>query len=956
MLTPYHAKFYAHALTLQEPNEGVERLSRSLFDACVDLNPHQIDAALFAFRSPLSKGIILADEVGLGKTIEAGLLICQFWAERRRNVIIVCPASLRKQWSLELSEKFNIPNIVLDAKTYRAEKKSGNPTPFSQGKVVIVSLHYASRMKEELRLTKWDLVVIDEAHKLRNAYRPSNKMGQGLRWAFEDCFKVLLTATPLQNSLLELYGLSTFIDDYMFGDISSYRSQFVNSGGDLPGLRNRLAPFCKRTLRKDVLEYIQYTERKPIAFRFRSTDEEQRLYDAVTEFLKREETYSFPSQQRQLITLIMRKLLASSSHALLGTLQTMRKRLLDLKEGVEAERSLAEELIDFEEIEDELLEDEELSEVFSDAEGSTENTIDLEKLDEEIQELDRYIVWAENIRIDSKSRTLLKGLETGFAEMKKMGAKRRALIFTESRRTQEYLKGFLEANGYANKVIAFNGTNSAQDARAIYEAWLDKNQGTGRISGSRAIDVRTALVEHFRDNAQIMIATEAAAEGVNLQFCSLIVNYDLPWNPQRIEQRIGRCHRYGQKHDVVVVNFLNERNAADQRVYELLEHKFNLFNGVFGASDSVLGSIESGVDFEKRILSIYESCRTPDEIEEAFATLQAELEEQINAKMEETKQLLLDHFDEDVHTRLKVQLDDAHAQLDRFGKQFWSVTRFVLNGHAVFNENELSFSLSKSPVVQAKSGKYYLISKAKENVAGDFLFRPSHPLGEYVIEQAKACDTPEACLKFDISNHPTKISVVEQLKGKKGWLTLQLLSIDSFRREEYLLFSGFDDEGNSLEPEVCQKLFNCDAEKNGRAAPLNATDHKRLLGDANRHAQATISRSAEKNNKFFQEERERLDRWAEDMILASEKELSDTKAQIKALTRQARMATTMEEQKEIQKRVAELEKAKRKQRSRIFDVEDEIEAKRDRLITHLEKRISKKTEVTPLFTIQWEVA
>lgn len=956
MLTPYHAKFYAHALTLQEPNEGVERLSRSLFDACVDLNPHQIDAALFAFRSPLSKGIILADEVGLGKTIEAGLLICQFWAERRRNVIIVCPASLRKQWSLELSEKFNISNIVLDAKTYRAEKKSGNPTPFSQGKVVIASLHYASRMKEELRLTKWDLVVIDEAHKLRNAYRPSNKMGQGLRWAFEDCFKVLLTATPLQNSLLELYGLSTFIDDYMFGDISSYRSQFVNSGGDLPGLRDRLAPFCKRTLRKDVLEYIQYTERKPIAFRFRSTDEEQRLYDAVTEFLKREETYSFPSQQRQLITLIMRKLLASSSHALLGTLQTMRKRLLDLKEGVEAERSLAEELIDFEEIEDELLEDEELSEVFSDAEGSTENTIDLEKLDEEIQELDRYIVWAENIRIDSKSRTLLKGLETGFAEMKKMGAKRRALVFTESRRTQEYLKGFLEANGYANKVIAFNGANSAQDTRAIYEAWLDKNQGTGRISGSRAIDVRTALVEHFRDNAQIMIATEAAAEGVNLQFCSLIVNYDLPWNPQRIEQRIGRCHRYGQKHDVVVVNFLNERNAADQRVYELLEHKFNLFNGVFGASDSVLGSIESGVDFEKRILSIYESCRTPDEIEEAFATLQAELEEQINAKMEETKQLLLDHFDEDVHTRLKVQLDDAHAQLDRFGKQFWSVTRFVLNGHAEFNENELSFSLSKSPVVQAKSGKYYLISKAKENVAGDFLFRPSHPLGEYVIEQAKACDTPEACLKFDISNHPTKISVVEQLKGKKGWLTLQLLSIDSFRREEYLLFSGFDDEGNSLEPEVCQKLFNCDAEKNGRAAPLNATDHKRLLGDANRHVQATISRSAEKNNKFFQEERERLDRWAEDMILASEKELSDTKAQIKVLTRQARMATTMEEQKEIQKRVAELEKAKRRQRSRIFDVEDEIEAKRDRLITHLEKRISKKTEVTPLFTIQWEVA
>ncbi|ABB37580.1 helicase domain-containing protein [Oleidesulfovibrio alaskensis G20] len=647
MTTPYHAKYFAHDLTIQKPLDGVERLSRSLFDACVDLNPHQIDAALFAFRSPLSKGVILADEVGLGKTIEAGLLLCQYWAERKRNIIIVCPAS-----------------VVIDARAYRLEKKNGNITPFDQNCVIITSLHYAARMKEELRLTKWDLVVIDEAHKLRNAYRPSNKMGQGLRWAFEDCFKVLLTATPLQNSLLELYGLSTFIDDYMFGDISSFRSQFVNSGGDLPGLRDRMAPFCKRTLRKDVLEYIQYTERKPIAFRFRSTDEEQRLYDAVTEFLKREETYSFPSQQRQLITLIMRKLLASSSQALLGTLQTMRKRLLDLKEGIEAERSLAEELIDLEEIEDDLLEEDELYDplLSEDAEAPDDGKLDLEKLAEEITELDKYITWAESIRVDSKSKTLLKGLETGFAEMQKMGARRRALIFTESRRTQDYLKSFLEANGYANKVIAFNGTNTAQETRAIYDSWLDKNQGTGRISGSRPIDVRTALVEHFRDNAQIMIATEAAAEGVNLQFCSLIVNYDLPWNPQRIEQRIGRCHRYGQKHDVVVVNFLNERNAADQRVYELLEHKFNLFNGVFGASDAVLGSIESGVDFEKRILGIYQSCRTTEEIEKAFAALQAELEEQINTKMEKTKQLLLDNFDEDVHTRLKVQLDDAHRQ------------------------------------------------------------------------------------------------------------------------------------------------------------------------------------------------------------------------------------------------------------------------------------------------------
>jgi len=954
MPTPYHAKYFAYDLTIQKPIDGVERISRSLFDACVDLNPHQIDAALFALRSPLSQGVILADEVGLGKTIEAGLLLCQFWAERKRRMVVVCPASLRKQWSLELAEKFNLPNTVMDARGYRLEKKQGSINPFEQDKIIILSFHYAARMKEELRLSKWDLVIIDEAHKLRNAYRPSNKIGQGLRWAFEDCFKVLITATPLQNSLLELYGLSTFIDDYMFGDINSFRSQFMNSGGNLADLRQRLRSICKRTLRKDVLEYIRYTERKPIAFQFRSTNEEQHLYDAVSAFLQREDTYSFPSQQRQLITLILRKLLASSSQALLGTLQTMQTRLINLKAGIEeANKRIIEELKDEEDLEAELLEDMELFN--PEVEEHDEKELNPEKLEAEIAELDTYILWAKNIKVDTKSKTLLTALETGFVEMQKMGAQKRALVFTESRRTQEYLKQFLEANGYANKVIAFNGTNTSQDTRAIYELWLDKNVGTGRISGSRAIDVRTALVEHFRDNAQIMIATEAAAEGVNLQFCSLVINYDLPWNPQRIEQRIGRCHRYGQKYDVVVINFLNERNAADKRVYELLEHKFKLFDGVFGSSDAVLGSVESGVNFEKRILGIYQSCRSQEEIERAFALLQKELEEQICVRMEETKKLLLNYFDEDVHTRLKVQLDDAHVQLDRFSTQFWALTRYILRNLAQFNDQNLSFILHPSPIQNAKSGTYHLISKSKQNETGEYLYRPSHPLGEHVIEQGKRCSTPEAVVRFDISHHPTRIAMVEQLKGTKGWLTLQLLTIESFRREEYLLFSGFDEHRHALAPEICEKLFHCNASVENNGYCLSAEDKDRLTGDATQHVRATISRSAQENNRFFQEERERLDRWAEDMVLASEKELADTKAQIKALNRQSRLATTMEEQKELQKQIGELEKTKRRQRRKIFDEEDDIEAKRDQLIERLEKRISRKTEVTPLFTIQWEV-
>lgn len=323
MTTTYHAKYFAHDLTKHAPPGAADQLSMALFDASVDLNPHQIEAAMFALQSPLAEGVILADEVGLGKTIEAGIVLCQKWAERKRKLLIICPASIRQQWAAELTEKFNLPAMVLDAKTYRALKRDGHAWPLEQKAIVILSYHYAARLQDELRPIAWDLVVVDEAHKLRNAYRPSNRIGQALRWATEGRKKLLLTATPLQNSLMELFGLSTFIDENLFGDANAFRSKYVNAGGNLDELRFRLADFCKRTLRKQVLEYVRYTERKAITQPFRPTDPEQALYDGISTFLQAETSYAIPSRQRHLTALILRKLLASSSHAIAGTLDTL---------------------------------------------------------------------------------------------------------------------------------------------------------------------------------------------------------------------------------------------------------------------------------------------------------------------------------------------------------------------------------------------------------------------------------------------------------------------------------------------------------------------------------------------------------------------------------------------------------------------------------------------------------
>jgi len=846
MSTPYHAKYYAYELTRQG-GVGVERLSRSLFDACVDLNPHQIEAALFAVRSPVSKGVLLADEVGLGKTIEAGIVLCEYWAERKRKLLVICPASIRKQWALELTEKFNFSCEVLDAKSYNESKRSGNPMPFDSKKVVMTSLNYASKNAEEIRAIPWDLVVIDEAHKLRNAYRQSNKMGQRIRWAVEDYRKVLLSATPLQNSLLELYGLSTIIDERIFGDLPSYRTQYMNTDGDLGDLRDRLKFFCTRTLRRQVLEYIQFTERKLITRPFQPTVNEQNLYEAISAFLQHPDTYSLPQQQRHLTTLVVRKLLASSSQAVAGTLEVMRNRLIAVREKNTTNIPLAEQIISDEEMEDELLDEilgEDEQEELPAQPETHETSIDRKKLDAEIVELDQYIRWARSIGVDTKTRALLKALEIGFGKMAEMGAAQKAVIFTESRRTQTYLKDFLDANGYAGRVVVYNGTNTDPESTQIYERWLEANRDSGRIEGSRAVNVRTAIIEHFRDQASIMVATEAAAEGINLQFCSLVINFDLPWNPQRIEQRVGRCHRYGQKYDVVVINFLNERNAADQRVYELLKEKFKLFDGVFGASDEVLGSIESGIDFERRILDIYQQCRSLEEIERAFQTLQAELDQTIASRIQDTRQILLENFDEDVHARLRANLTGARERLDRFSEMFWLVTKAILEGKAAFDDHDLTFDLPESDWDDFRPGRYHLISKNQQNISGEFLYRLSHPLGEYVLQAAKDQLTPISTLTFDITHHPVKISVIENLKKKSGWLTVQQLVIDSFEREEYIIFSGFDEQGNSLDQETFEKLFHCQAVTQD-AIPWLEHTQARLDSEAHRHTEATISRSLE---------------------------------------------------------------------------------------------------------------
>ena len=947
-LTEYHAAYFAHELSRRHSLSDSEKLAPALADAQVDLNPHQLDAALFAFRSPLSKGCILADEVGLGKTIEAGLVIAQKWSEQKRRILIITPANLRKQWSMEMVEKFYLPSCILEAKNFRQLKKDGHKNPFSQGALVICSYQFASKNSDIILAQSWDLAVIDESHRLRNVYKPDNKIAKAIKAALCNTQKLLLTATPLQNSLMELFGLVSVIDEYAFGDEKSYKAQYarLTSDATFDELKKRLAPICHRTLRRQVLEYIRYTNRIPLTEDFYPTDDELALYDMVTEYLQREQLYALPNSQRQLITLILRKLLASSTFAIAGALESLANRLRKQVKAAQAQNALSELAQDFEalEVESEEWDDEQAPEPIRE--------LDVKAVEAEISELEQFRDLAVGITENAKGQALISALFHGFAKAKELGAAEKAIIFTESRRTQNYLISLLVQNGYEGQIVLFNGTNSDPLSKAIYNEWVAKFKETDRVTGSKSADMRAALVDCFKHQAKIMIATEAGAEGINLQFCSMVVNYDLPWNPQRIEQRIGRCHRYGQQHDVVVINFINRKNAADQRVFELLDQKFKLFSGVFGASDEVLGVIESGVEFEKRIAAIYQNCRTVAEIESEFLRLQAEMETQITATMGDTRKKLLENFDADVHDRLRVNLSASREYLNKYDSMLWRLTKYELTEMAEFDDANLRFHLRapfKKTGIHISPGAYTL-SRVIEDARR---YRIGHPLAQQVIAHAKQRALIAALLRFDYTGWAQTAQSLEPYRGKSGMLTLGLLSIQGADAQDHLILSAVTDAGEHLPEMSVRRLFDIPASVS-KVEPLNVPD--RLKKDVNKQKKAILEDIAQRQAVWFDEEIDKLNFWAEDRRKGLKADLKEYDEQILLFKKEARSAGSLPDKLALQKKLRDLDKKRDIAWKEYDEAAKQIELQKDRLLDTVEERLKQTAEEKTLFTVRWELA
>jgi len=567
---------------------NADKLAAAYASSDIEVYPYQIAAALFALRSPYLKGVVLADEGSLGKTYEALLVISQLWYEGKERIIIIVPTPLLGQWIEIMESGFSVPFITIDSNERYMEIGSDNP--FDQPAAILTTYDYAVQKADDIQSIAWNAVVLEEAHKISNY---ENKTTAAIKEAVGDAYKILLTATPMQNSIMDLYGLLHFIDESVLGDADIFYKSYYRKPENYPDLTKRVSRYCFRTLRSQAETYVKIPRRLLATADYQPTQKEQQIAAMVEAYLKKPEKSAFPEMEPWRLALTMWRALASSTFAFTRFLKGAIKRSPE-------------------------------------------------------PELVEMLKLSETVETNAKGQELLKALKKAFPELKKRGANRKALIFTEDRETQTYLIRLLEADGYA--VLEHNGSKS-------------RDYG---------------IMRQFEQVADIMVATDTAAEGFNLAFCSMVINYDLPYNVLTLEQRIMRCHRMGQQNDVVVLNFLSSTGVADTRKLQLINKRILQFDGIMGMSDDVVGNFST--DVKEGLETAFASARKQADIQREFEETLAAHEPENTAAVQEAENVLFTTFTRDIAQSITITPQYIKDRTEEINAKLWDLTKWFFDG------------------------------------------------------------------------------------------------------------------------------------------------------------------------------------------------------------------------------------------------------------------------------------
>lgn len=486
----------------------------------IDKYWYQIETARKVLRQ-LGGRALLADEVGLGKTIEAGLIIAEYLARGMvQSLLVLTPASLVSQWQSELSDKFNIATITTDNRDPQQpidEFWTNNPR-------IIASLNTAKSAKHYPHVTNrtWDLVVVDEAHHLKNRTTLNWKLVNALNKRFI----LMLTATPVQNSLIELFNLLTLLKPGLLQTEAAFKKEYVDSkNGRVPKNPEKLRSLMREVMVRNTRALVDVKLPKRFATTITVTPQagEEKLYQDLSEYLRSSED---KLDRLSRTNLLMRA--GSSPGALADSLKQLTLRLPD----------------------------------------------------EELKSLARR---AAQVKQVEKAKVLVEMLSK---------SSQKTLVFTTHKATSTYLAQTLQA---ANIPFA-------------------------EFTGGMSLKQKDEAIAAFRDTVSVLLASETGGEGRNIQFANAIVNYDLPWNPMKIEQRIGRIHRIGQTQDVFIFNFCL-KGSIEEYILRILHDKINMFELVVGEIETILGNVDDEFDFSEIVMDIWLKHQVKPELDTAFEQL-----------------------------------------------------------------------------------------------------------------------------------------------------------------------------------------------------------------------------------------------------------------------------------------------------------------------------------------------
>ena len=898
---PIHRRYRAEELVRLRRAGEKRRYVAAQRRGRVDPNPHQIEAVMFALERIPHGGCILADEVGLGKTIEAGLVVAQLLAEGMRRVLVIVPRPLLGQWQAELRDLFGID----------ARDASDDNVDVAAPGVFIAGREFAGGERGFQRLQQappFELFLIDEAHEVfagihrrygksgvydeasphaRTAHRVRTLMGNGMAPV------LLLTATPMQNSLDELWALVQYIDrtGTLLGDKPTFDQLFKASAGgegsesngagveQATELQRRLRRVVQRTLRRQAMPYLDrpFVGRQAKLFAYRMSAAEKALYDDVTGYLLEPDLAAFSGRARQLQVIGFLRRMASSKAALAASLRGVAARLQRMRQGnAGADRS------DLEDLEDDADPAPPAAEAIS--VGASPPRLNTAKIAEERARVQDFIQRADTLPDDTKAESLVKVVHE---LLDRPPDRRKVLIFTESLTTQDYLRAHLRP--------------------------------------SLAVAVRLALVHEFKTRSTVMIATEAGAKGLNLQFCDTIVNYDLPWNPQRIEQRIGRCHRYGQKRDVTVINFLAEDNQAQVLTFDILSNKLDLFGKVLDMSDVVLQTPRSdssaalasalGPNFEAQVRRIWERARSIDDVEAELRQLRDTLEErrrELDRTREHTIGLIEQRLDASVRQvfdRIQDELAPALAELDG---ELKAVLGAYLDAQGIaWGESEregrpaIHFGASsRLPAPFAEGGTVVL--GGAHGLAGADPLHVGHPLVQAAVASARqdCAGQYRVCFRLDASAP----KALRTRRGSRGRLALTRIRYDGFEPEERLRVTAVFDDAEVLRPaEAALELLRqpC-ADSAEPATPLDVTEaHLDEVVDEELFEEQ--GRVADINQRGFEQTMTQLDQYLADRALVLRRQQRRQTQRLAAAEQQRDQSIGADNRARAEKRVVEAE-------------------------------------------------